>query len=406
VRDKTDNNYQFRRPMCYAESQDGIHWTRPNVGIYKFRNFPDENNILHWRNAIRVFIDPKESDPAKRFKGFFYHRPPNFFVEGLYLYSSPDGVHWHRESDRWVFPVRERTRIEPFHAAFRSQGKRYSLPDGGTNNALVYYDEVLDKYVADVKYKLGDVQSVARSESDDLIHWTNPRFVLYQDAFDEGDDLYFLYTFPYESVWLGMLRTKKPRSKTVPWKQVSVELTISHDGRNYSRAVNRHELIPLGDPDAWDADYNRVPCAPVVLDDEIRFYYTGQRDSSRDGYKHQQFAIGLATLRRDGFVSLNAADKPGTVLTRPVCYKGGKLFINADVAQGGYVKARVRGMEGEMLQDYGFDDCVPMTKDVTREQVEWKSHATLPAAPGKKPHEHVRFEFEVKNAKLYSFWIE
>ena len=66
---------------------------------------------------------------------------------------------------------------------------------------------------------------------------------------------------------------------------------------------------------------------PIVLDDEIRFYYSGSSNKDRSGFQYYQFAIGLATLRRDGFVSLNGGQKPGNVLTRPVAYKGSKLFV-------------------------------------------------------------------------------
>jgi len=46
-------------------------------------------------------------------------------------------------------------------------------------------------------------------------------------------------------------------------------------------------------------------------------------------------AIGLATLRRDGFTSLDAHKQPGTVITRPLTMPGNSLFVNAEVAKEG-----------------------------------------------------------------------
>ena len=39
-------------------------------------------------------------------------------------------------------------------------------------------------------------------------------------------------------------------------------------------------------------------------------------------------AIGLASLRRDGFASMEAGDKPGRLTTRPVKFRGKHLFVN------------------------------------------------------------------------------
>jgi len=400
VRDAADNNYHFYRPICYAESDDGIRWRKPSVGIYKFKDYPG-NNILHWRNGI-VFLDPKERDPSKRFKSLFYHRPPNFEVEGLYLYASGDGIHWRRLSDRWVMPIREHRRTRPFQAAFR--GGRFRLPDNGVNNVSVYYDANLDKYVGDVKYRISGVICTGRTESDDMIHWSNPVMTLYPDAFDKGDQLYYIYTFPYESVWLGLVRVKK--AKNAGFKQVDIQLAISHDGRTWSRTANRQTIIPLGDPNSWEADYNRIMYHPIVSDKEIRFYYSGSRSRDRDGFKHNQFAIGLATLRRDGFVSLNAGDKSGTVLTRPLTWAGRTLLVNAEVAPGGYVKAAVLDIDGKPVRGYGLDQCRPMRKDTVSGAITWAGAAALPAGAGMAIEKHLRLRFEVRNAKLYSFRVE
>src|ERR1700678_2715964 len=34
--------------VCYATSTDGIHWTRPNLGIVEFRGSKDKNIVLKW----------------------------------------------------------------------------------------------------------------------------------------------------------------------------------------------------------------------------------------------------------------------------------------------------------------------------------------------------------------------
>jgi len=52
IRDKT-----HRQVTCYAESKDGIHWTRPNLGLFEFEG-STENNIVWDRHRGPVTRDP------------------------------------------------------------------------------------------------------------------------------------------------------------------------------------------------------------------------------------------------------------------------------------------------------------------------------------------------------------
>ncbi len=54
-------------------------------------------------------------------------------------------------------------------------------------------------------------------------------------------------------------------------------------------------------------------------------------------------AIGLAVLRRDGFVSLNAGTSTGVVTTRPLSCAGIRLFLNAEIEDNGWIKVVPRG---------------------------------------------------------------
>ena len=112
--------------------------------------------------------------------------------------------------------------------------------------------------------------------------------------------------------------------------------------------------------------------------------------------------IGLATLRRDGFVSLNGDDKPGTVVTRPLTFEPGTLYVNAQIADGGYLKAELRDAAGTVIQPYRLADCKPVTGDVMKAAVKWAGVSAL-----KRPQDQsLRLVFQLKSAKLYSFWIE
>ena len=112
--------------------------------------------------------------------------------------------------------------------------------------------------------------------------------------------------------------------------------------------------------------------------------------------------IGLATLRRDGFVSLNGTDAPGLVVTRPLTFDGCRLFVNAQVGDRGYIKAEIRNTAGEAVKPDVMSECQPLTTDVLNGQVVWSGQTAVQ----RSVDQSMRMAFEVKNARLYSFWLE
>lgn len=83
-------------------------------------------------------------------------------------------------------------------------------------------------------------------------------------------------------------------------------------------------------------------------------------------------------------------------------FKGEGLFLNVEVADGGWVKAAVLSRDSEPIESYTLDDSIALTEDITKGRMVWKSMKEL-AEPGDG---HLRLVFQLKNARLYSFWIE
>ena len=82
--------------IAYAESEDGIQWERPSLGIFEFQG-SKENNIV-WMDkeeghklapCMHVFKDTNPAAPANaRYKALGSCRYP------LVVLASPDGLHW------------------------------------------------------------------------------------------------------------------------------------------------------------------------------------------------------------------------------------------------------------------------------------------------------------------------
>jgi len=116
----------------------------------------------------------------------------------------------------------------------------------------------------------------------------------------------------------------------------------------------------------------------------------------------RRYDLGLAKLRRDGFVSLDADQQNGTVLTRPLAFAGKNLFVNADVRDGGYIKVALLTRGQQPIAGYSTEDSMAITEGSVKVPVRWQSATELDVRPGY----HTRIRFELKNAGLYSFWIE
>jgi len=425
--DETQRQFRMWNEASYFTSPDGIHWERPNLG-------PDGNLLIKNAGNLRGFIyNPDLPEKEGRYKAVFERRFTSEEEEpgGFYLYHSRDGLKWEQRPKR---PILQRTVNCMLPCEFRPTGAgdpakfQYANPDhfqsyGVGDTSTFRYDTALKQYICDGKFNLVmpeekikqlgiDTERKPRlklrtySESEDLIHWSPPRFMMYPDRLDASDcQIYAHVGFCYESMWVGVIQRMKYQE--TGWKQTDLALSYSRDGRHWLRPQERQPFISLGNAESWEADYSVSSyTAPVQMGDELYIYYSSTRNPERNKEKPnapwppQQ--IGLAKLRRDGFASLNAGDKPGQIVTRPLAFRGKSLFVNADVAEGGWVKAAVLTRDSKPMAGYTLDDAVPLIKNTTKGQMTWKSKGKL-APPG---DDHLRIVFQFKHAKLYSFWIE
>jgi hypothetical protein len=165
----------------------------------------------------------------------------------------------------------------------------------------------------------------------------------------------------------------------------------------------REEIIPLGGATDWDADYHDPSWDPIPVGDELWVYYRSVNRRPGESNPNVGHAIGLATFRLDGFVSLNGGETPGTVLTRPLMFTGASLYVNASVADDGWVKAGVVSADGSSGEPCTLDESVPLAEDTTRGRMVWREASELRSL---SEGEHIRLVFELRNAKLFSFWLE
>ena len=168
---------------------------------------------------------------------------------------------------------------------------------------------------------------------------------------------------------------------------------------------------------AWDRGYlspSGSICA--VVGDQLWFWYTGYEGrpeikEETPGHLHGYAApklgmyangsIGLAVLRRDGFVSYAAGEEQGELLTKPLKFSGKNLFVNVDCPDGEFDVEILDAETMNPIPGFTYDRCRKVSDDKTLVEVKWKGQKDLSSLSGKS----VRFRFRLRNGDFYSFWV-
>jgi hypothetical protein len=367
----------YLRSTCYARSQDGLHWEKPALDVVA------GTNIVHTarRDSGTVWLDLEERDPQRRYKMFLYD-----FKGGLSIYFSADGIHWNEVARSG--PTGDRTTVfcNPFRKVWVYSLREYLAPPNGVGRCRRYWENA--DVLAGAKWQAGGPPLWVGADRLD------PR----RDDAKTRCQLYNLDCVAYESVLLGLFTIWRGEPRDPKPNEVCVG--FSRDGFHWHRP-ERHAFVPVSEhPGDWN--WGNVQSAGggcLVLGDRLYFYVSGRgavNASATSGVWH----TGLATLRRDGFASMDADESEGTLTTRPVRFRGRHLFVNAE-ACGGELRVEILDESGKVISPFTRANCTPVRADQTLHEVQWKPAKDLSALAGQP----VKFRFHLRNGRLYAFWV-
>ena len=397
---KRENDQQIRHGSSYAVSDDGMTWRKPDLDLHKIEGSELRNIVIPYGQMHGIFDEPDESDPQKRFKALVLVEARRIrdgrltreytIPEGYYLHTSPDGIQWKGDLSRRIIP---------------SLYRGYHISQNGIGDTTrFWWDPLQKKYIGDVKFVLPDMRSRGIMESDDLIHWSRP--VPTFAARDDHNEIYGHRGFVYQGMYVGM-RWVYVRGRTKAHSS-NVELDCSRDGSHWTRVAAGQPFMDFNpNHDTWDGSKMK-PVAMLEVGDEIWIYYNGMptelelNNPEFPDTLHTKTSAGLAKLRRDRFVSINAGGKAGTLVTRPLTFRGKKLHVNCEVAGAGRLTVGVVTGGGQPIEGYTIESCRPLTGDGIDIPVAWHENTDLPNLAGSP----LKLRFDLQNAKLYSFWIE
>jgi len=166
---------------------------------------------------------------------------------------------------------------------------------------------------------------------------------------------------------------------------------------NWTRPPRREPFLPLGPEGAFDSGMVFTAIAPVQMGDELWFYYGGfdgpHNTSAREA------AIGVATLRLDGFCSMRAGGEEGWIVSRREAFATPAVTINARTGEDGVIVAELLDRNDEVLEGFSREDCVPFSGDGVRHRLSWKKAAFDEAQlEGDK-----KIRFFLRDAELFSY---
>lgn len=460
---KRDKSYLAAVPLCYAESDDGIHWRRPNLGLLAFQG-SKENNIVIVNGMIpgidvdagaaAVFKDTNPAAPADaQYKAIVHSRSPK---RGLLVLKSPDGLHWSLLHPEVVitdgaFDSQNLAFWDPTIGKYRAYWRYFSRdPREATLNLTSGAPAPRSASGAGPQYgqpvdgggvHLG-VRSIRTATSKDLIHWEDMANLRYGDAPEEH--LYTNQVHPYhraphlligfptryvepelpEGVMddarrpAGPDRTRQwsPSMRALPELEhremrasaserygsalTDTVLMSSRDGVNFRRWPEAFLRPGIERPGSWN--YGQIYMAWHAIETRSRFPGAPNELSlyaGEDYWTGNSIVLRRYTLRLDGFVSASAPLSGGELVTKPIRFSGSQLRLNFATSTVGRVRVEIQDSDGRAIAGFSLADSDAMFGDTLERPVTWRRSADVSRLAGRP----VRLRFVLRDADVYAF---
>lgn len=417
--------------ICYATSEDGITWRKPDLGLVEYKG-SRQNNIVVGHGAagltlgqdgMMVFVDPNAPPGARLRMVNRFSQKGEGKSEGVNIMSSGDGIHWSLTHENVM--------------TYRPEVKGHHLD----SQNVMFWDDSLNKYVAFVRRNLKNTatqgRAIARGESDrlggfpltqdlpvvftpdgpDPVHGGASVVDYYNSAairYPWADRVYLLFPQAY----YHYTRNLREYARDAPTNAgpMDTQFAASRDGLRWER-YGRQPFVRVGMKGEFDCHSARLiyGLVPDRSGREVYMYYRASdwlhgwdRDERNRalltktgvGADRDIAVLSRVVLRRDGFVSVTAGHEGGEFTTPPLKFSGRRLRLNVDTSATGIVRVACLDAEGKPLAGYALEDCdlIHTANDINR-GVTWRGSAEVPATAAGV----VRLRIALRDTDLYAF---
>ena len=413
--------------LLYAESKDGIHWEKPELD---YRSIDGNRTNICFGNeehgevaSCSVLLDPFESEDARRYKLLYWAQKGDAQTAArIAAAHSPDGREWTPYSrpvrigditGRQVGDVMMLS-ADPVSGEYHLDTRARGMQAPSFNPKHDVAGGWGPPYYPNDPWRMSK-RRVFSTSSRDINDWPLLREMLVPDDVDDNldDEFYVLARFRMADLHVAFLNVFRRTHNTL-----NVHLLYSRDGYRWQWVSRGRPILDVSPEGEWDCYMVEVGSGPLFLDDEIRVYYGGANlhhdwwmygekeglevPEARAGWNGGESALGVATLRPEGFVSIDSTVREGVLITRPFVSDGARLVVNAACGPKGYLDAEVTDANDDVVPGYERSACDTLSSDSTRHTVSWGGRTQLPAealARGTK------LRFFSRHCSLYSFRI-
>ena len=400
----------------YAESTDGVHWTKPNLGVDAIDGSTANNHTNMKGHSSSVVDLGTAVPPERRFFGIATLYPPKAGLTELLAHEQTRELHsyyaWYSaDGFRWkLYPVPDCAVIP-------------RMSDTASFAADPWRNRILGTVKLEPRVRLFDRRSVAVSAApfDNVLDWEAPRLSLFPDELDDRmarergcrfAEFYGMGLFPGRDVIIGFPEIYWVEGELHPSQAAGVRLgyhgraeiqfAYSFDGCSWHRATGRRPLIPLGEPGEWDDGFLTMGSSAVEMDDEVFLYYAAYPGGhSSPEWRHKK--IGLAKLKRDRFASLEAGNT-GMAEFYHGPAAGTGLCANLRTHKAGTVRVEIREAQGKgstPVPGFEAEACTPLRGDHVSAPVTWKTGNWADLAPKR----NLVIRFHLDRANLFAYEI-
>ena len=402
------------RCYCVAESDDGLTWHKPNLGLVEFRGSKDNNifckldpdaphgELNNW-DGYCVLRDDGDPDPQKRYKLFanmqdhhmwafaYRERYPDTTQEledaaremwGDYMMTSPDGIHW--SEPQMIYP--------------RPAGD-YMMVIRDERNKQWFMNRRVKEY-SDDTLGVRSRRNIGIATSPDLLDWSRAEIVILNDqdtGFGRLWEWHGMTPFNYGNLDLGFLEMQDSVFRG------GVELACHRDGGQWQRVLPGVKFLGQG-PEGSPYRLCSYPLhnPPIPMGDELFIYSQVAGGPRDDGISPR--VVGLYRIGLDRFLGLSHShpkthEPTGLLVTTPQFVPSDELEVNVEAYNDGQIRVAVADSELNIIPGFSFDDCVPVRENAVRSPVCWRERPNLAELRGKE----VMLLFNVDQATLYSY---